>query len=405
MTAACIKLTEIAEQLNVLCQKRATGELIIKNSGGQGGIHLLSGRLLYATAGIHPVRRWERALKQHCPNWIPDASQINDPEMWEYQLLYQGIVHKQISVTQAKAVIRSVSQEVFFDLGCYEDYETHWVGGVQQGDTELALSLSLSFLEVEPELQKAISMQEQWQAFGLGSLSPTLAPVLKTQLDPEALSGLGKYLKGQLTLWDISLKLGKSVHSITRALVPLYKKRVLQFHKIADLAVPIIAKAKNEPVESPQDSNPSHQAVPATKGLIACIDDSPVVLQTLKKILEPAGYETIGIQEPMRGVAQLIENQPDLIILDLVMPNASGYSVCKFLRQTSVFEKTPIIVLTSRDTIIDRNRAKLVGATDFLGKPPDPEKTLQLVQKHLKSTKKESENSSVISGQVATATS
>ena len=108
-----------------------------------------------------------------------------------------------------------------------------------------------------------------------------------------------------------------------------------------------------------------------------------MILQTLKKILEGAGYQTLAINEPMRGVAKLIENQPDIIILDLVMPNASGYSVCKFLRQTSVFEKTPIIVLTSRDTLIDRNRAKLVGASDFLGKPPDPEKTLALIEKYL----------------------
>jgi chemotaxis family two-component system response regulator PixG len=107
------------------------------------------------------------------------------------------------------------------------------------------------------------------------------------------------------------------------------------------------------------------------------------VLQTLKKILEGAGYQILAINEPMRGVAKLNENQPDVIILDLVMPNASGYSVCKFLRQTSVFEKTPIIVLTSRDTLIDRNRAKLVGASDFLGKPPDPEKTIAIVEKYL----------------------
>lgn len=48
-----------------------------------------------------------------------------------------------------------------------------------------------------------------------------------------------------------------------------------------------------------------------------------------------------------------------------------------------MFEKTPIIVLTSRDTLIDRNRAKLVGASDFLGKPPDPEKTIALIEKYL----------------------
>ena len=66
----------------------------------------------------------------------------------------------------------------------------------------------------------------------------------------------------------------------------------------------------------------------------------------LKKILATAGYDVLIIQEPMRGFSLLIEHKPDLILLDLMLPNADGYSICKFLRDTPVFEKTPIIILT-----------------------------------------------------------
>lgn len=396
---ATTKLIEIAEQLNTLCQKRATGDLVVNNNAGKGHIHLLSGRLLYATAGSHPVRRWERALRRHCPNWTPDPSTLTSPRLWEYSLLHQGITHNQITVPQAKSVIRTVAQEVFFDLGCSPLCEGEWQGDDHSPSTELALSLSLSYLEVEPALQQAIQMHEQWQAAGLGNISPTLAPILTTPLDPEALSGLAKYLRGQMTLWDVAAQLEKSVHSVTRALIPLFKKRILQFRRIPDLAVPVIAPSASV---SPSASTEAHtEAKP--KGLIACIDDSPVVLQTLKKILEDGGYQTMTIQEPMRGVAQLIESQPDIIFLDLVMPNASGYSVCKFLRQTSVFEKTPIIVLTSRDTIIDRNRAKLVGASDFLGKPPDPQKTLAVIEKHLKAREEEEKAAQEANGAASSA--
>lgn len=388
MTAAGNTLKMIADQLNALCQKRATGELVIGNSQYQGHIHLMSGRLLYTTAGIHPTRRWNRITQRLAPQWVPNPGELHNANMWEYQLLYQGISNKQLTVVQAKSMIRAIAQEVLFDIGCYPDVKIEWRDG-EKTATEIALSLSLSYLEIEPDLTKVMQLLEQWQVSGLGNLSPTLAPVIKAGVDPSVLGGLGKYLNGQYTLWDISVRLGKSVINVTKALIPLLKKRVVQLKKIADLPHPLTNLDRTQP--SKESTNHNSASAKKRDGLIACIDDSPVILQTLKKILEGAGYRTISISEPMRGVAKLIENQPDVIILDLVMPNASGYSVCKFLRQTSVFEKTPIIVLTSRDTLIDRNRAKLVGASDFLGKPPDPEKTIALVEKYLEEVAEQAE--------------
>ncbi|OKH19818.1 response regulator [[Limnothrix rosea] IAM M-220] len=378
MTANTLKL--IAEQLNVLCQKRATGELVVGSSQTKGRIYLLSGRLLYAKAGQHETRRWNRITQRLMPQWIPNPSDLQDAHMWEYQLLYQGITNKQISVVQAKAIIRAIAQEVFFDLGCYGNATVEWQEDARN-PTEMALSLSLSYLEVEPDISKVMALQRQWQVAGLRNLNPTLAPVLKSGIDPAALGVFGKYLNGKYTLWDISVRLGKSVTNVTKALIPLLKKRIVQLKKVADLPHPFANRSVD--ASGSGGSRKAGSKGKGREGLIACIDDSPVILQTLKKILEGAGYQTLAINEPMRGVAKLIENQPDIIILDLVMPNASGYSVCKFLRQTSVFEKTPIIVLTSRDTLIDRNRAKLVGASDFLGKPPDPEKTIALIEKYL----------------------
>lgn len=393
MTAAGNTLNLIADQLNHLCQNRATGELVVGNSQYEGHIHLLSGRLLHATAGIHSTRRWNRITQRLAPQWNPNPRELSSPHMWEYQLLYQGITTKQLTVMQAKGIIRAIAQEVFFDLGCYPEAKVEWQEN-QKNATEIALSLSLSYLEVEPDLKRVMQLQQQWQAAGLGNLSPTLAPVLKPGIDSSALGGLGQYLDGEYSIWDISVSLGKSVNSIANALIPLLKKRIVQLKKIADLPHPL-ASAENGFGNNGQGSG-SLNSSKKRDALIACIDDSPVILQTLRKILESAGYRTIGISEPMRGVAKLIESQPDIIILDLVMPNASGYSVCKFLRQTSVFEKTPIIVLTSRDTLIDRNRAKLVGASDFLGKPPDPEKTIAIIEKHLDETSEQEHDSTTV---------
>jgi chemotaxis family two-component system response regulator PixG len=66
------------------------------------------------------------------------------------------------------------------------------------------------------------------------------------------------------------------------------------------------------------------------------------------------------------------------------MPNTNGYEICSFLRKSPQFKEIPIVMLTGHDGIVDRLRAKMVGSTDFLGKPPDPTKVVQVVQKYLK---------------------
>ncbi|MFM7577394.1 MAG: response regulator, partial [Microcystaceae cyanobacterium] len=68
----------------------------------------------------------------------------------------------------------------------------------------------------------------------------------------------------------------------------------------------------------------------------------------------------------------------------LVMPNANGYEICTQLRKLSLFKNTPIVILTGNDGIVDRVRAKMVGATDFLGKPVNSETVLQTIRKYLK---------------------
>ncbi|MBE9069543.1 response regulator, partial [Leptolyngbya cf. ectocarpi LEGE 11479] len=117
--------------------------------------------------------------------------------------------------------------------------------------------------------------------------------------------------------------------------------------------------------------------------LIACIDDSPVLAHSLKKILSTGGYRTLIIQEPMQGFSQLIEHMPSLILLDVMLPHADGYSICRFLRDTPVFKHTPIIILTGRSKPVDRARASMAGATEFLVKPPEPKELLTMIGKHL----------------------
>ncbi|WP_026735987.1 response regulator [Fischerella sp. PCC 9605] len=376
-------LTRLAEELNNLSKHASDGVLVLHKHTVVWNLHLSDGKLTYVTSEVHPVRRWNRALKQHCPNWNwgVEPLQLSGDQPWECHLLVQGISQRQLSAIQAKLVIRTIVQECFFELSSHTDFESNWKPS-KTDILHVPSLVALSSREILSVLAQATNARQKWQAAGLGHLSPTLAPVLKPTVDFQELPVLEKkYFKNKFALWDIALEQEKSVTELTLSLIPWFEKGVLEFQNIPDLPLPNVKQtvvttyplSESKPVTSVQK-----------QPLIACIDDSPVLAYTLRKILMPSGYQMLSIPEPMRGFSQLIEHKPDLILLDLLLPNADGYSICKFLRDTPVFRNTPIIILTERNTQIDRARAMSVGATEFLGKPPQSQELLQMVHKYLK---------------------
>jgi two-component system, chemotaxis family, response regulator PixG len=375
-------LTRLTKELDNLSKNNSDGVLNISTHTVTWNLYITCGKLLYATSEVHPVRRWDRALKHHCPNWIwgVDSSQLLKDVPWECQILAQGISQRQLSAIQAKLVIRNIIQECFFELNSYADFKSDWKPKQKHIWHLSMLLIPMSSWEILSVVNKATNMQQKWQDAGLGNINPNLAPVLKPGVEPQALPILEKYLNSQFTLWDIALEQEKSVTEVTLSLIPWVEKGVLELQNIPDLQMPAVKQtvAATLPQLTTQPPNFAEK-----QPLIACIDDSPVLAHTLKKILLPAGYQMLSIPEPMRGFSQLIEHKPDLILLDLLLPNADGYSICKFLRDTPLFKDTPIIILTGQNTPIDRAHATLVGATEFLGKPPQPQELLDIVKKYL----------------------
>jgi two-component system, chemotaxis family, response regulator PixG len=372
-------LTNLTKELDHL-NKYGDGELILRNHSVIWKLYLARGQLVYAMGEVHPVRRWNRALKQHCPKWDWSAEffQLSGNQPWECKLLDLGLNQKRLSLIQANSVIRTVFEECLFDLISDPDLKSFW-SSHQEITSTYCRVVSLSKQGIQSVFTKAMKIQRKWQSTGLDHLNPTLAPVLQQEVSPQVLPIMDEYLNGKFTLWDIATQLEQSVIEVTTSLIPLVEKGILQFQEIPDLPIPTV----KQPVIEKRSSIDKPLKSQKRQSLIACIDDSPVLTLTLKKILTPAGYDVLSIPEPMRGFGELIEHKPELILLDLLLPNADGYSICKFLRETPVFKYTPIIILTAQNTSIDRARAQLVGATEFLGKPPKPQELLQIVQRYL----------------------
>ncbi|ERN40379.1 response regulator receiver protein [Rubidibacter lacunae KORDI 51-2] len=113
---------------------------------------------------------------------------------------------------------------------------------------------------------------------------------------------------------------------------------------------------------------------------IACIDDSHTVQRQVRLVLEAAGYRVLGLTDPARALSILARERPALVLMDITMPDISGYELCRLLRQSSLLSAVPIVMLTGRDGAIDRLRARMVGASDYLTKPFDPQRLLSLAK-------------------------
>ncbi|HFE37594.1 MAG TPA: response regulator [Gammaproteobacteria bacterium] len=102
---------------------------------------------------------------------------------------------------------------------------------------------------------------------------------------------------------------------------------------------------------------------------IFVIDDDPELLMMVGMILRRAGHETVLASDSAEGAERIISEQPDLLILDLMMPHMSGFEVCQKIRSTPIVENLPIMILTARIQEKDREAAYESGATDYMTKP------------------------------------
>ena len=381
------KFIQDLKHLHVLFQ-HATGELIVTDehdSKPNWNIYFYLGRLVYATGGEHRVRRLARAIRQHSQNVnIQELLKNADPtvEAWELKVIEQAIQDNQLTIEQVRAIIQSSIHEVFYSLSEQKQPKSSW----KSLDT-LTFKPIVALPAVQT-LDKIVMAQQKWQQAGLSHVqnmiqgfSFDLAPYianpdqLNVMLNAEAISdktyhSLKKILNGTNTLWDLSVIMHCSMIAVMRSLLPLVVDGIVAFREISDWA-------------SPTWKLPSQATQTTRRGLIACIDDSPQVEIEMRHILEPLGYEVLGITEPLQSVSTLLQRKPDLIFLDLIMPNTNGYELCTFLRKTKTFQEIPIVILTGRDGVIDRVRAKMAGSSDFLSKPPDPSKVLQILRRFL----------------------
>jgi len=116
---------------------------------------------------------------------------------------------------------------------------------------------------------------------------------------------------------------------------------------------------------------------------VMVIDDSKTIRRTAETLLKKVGCNVITATDGFEALSKIADNNPDIIFVDIMMPRLDGYQTTALIKNNKVFQKTPVIMLSSKDGLFDRARGRIVGSEQYLTKPFTKEELLGAIKRHV----------------------
>lgn len=164
---------------------------------------------------------------------------------------------------------------------------------------------------------------------------------------------------------------------VLRKLVDLLRQKQISYNNTNRVATPPPA------VPQPQ--------VESKRGVVLVVDDSPTIRKAVSIILEKEGYEVFTAADGVQALsklngqsAEMNDRLPDLILLDITMPHMDGYQVCKIVKGNNTTKSIPVVMLSGKDGFFNKVRGRMVGSTEYITKPCNPQTLIKAVKKHAK---------------------
>lgn len=352
-------------------------ETRVKRSAGPFWfVFFLNGQIAYAADSGGSLSRLRDYLHRYKANSaldhildnleLPSISAMNAPE---YGYLWALLENHVLTPAQGRSIIQSMVRETLFDLLSLHN-------GYFVFEVSPALAPQLTTLEIAPLVTKIMKQVQEWKQFHPHIQSPNQCPMitdevkLRAALPEKAFTTLTQWIDGKTSMRQLSRYLNRDLLTVARALYPYVQQGWVQLLMATPQETPVIRReGEFKPITQ----------VPR----IVCIDDDLAIAKTVEYTLQAKGYKITVLQNPVEALTLVFQLKPDLILCDLAMPELDGYEICGMLRKSTTFRQTPIIMLTGKDGFIDRVRARMVGATDYLTKPFGASELLMLLEKYV----------------------
>ncbi len=116
---------------------------------------------------------------------------------------------------------------------------------------------------------------------------------------------------------------------------------------------------------------------------VMVIDDSKTIRRSAETLLKKVGCDVVTATDGFEALAKITEYNPDIIFVDIMMPRLDGYQTCALIKNNQNFKATPVIMLSSKDSIFDRARGRIVGSEEYLTKPFSKEDLIGAITSHV----------------------
>lgn len=373
-------------------------------------LHFNQGELVYATNSVAPFERLERHLRR-LSNQNPKINSIikkprkqfkNDLKTYisfptDYQSIIWLLEVGHLTTEEAITLVRRINREVFESFVCLPDLQKYKVIPRASQIKELCR------FNLNAHIEQCQKRLKSWDVFSDRISSSYQRPYLVTakerviaNLSPEQNKTIRKLLKG-LNFRQIGAVIDCDELIVAKILYPsiLDNTIVLRDSKPPFDMLPNFPQHKNifevfDDADEDENSDflvnsLSKQAVTASENTwkIAYVDRDSSSQAALSKYLEQNLFCTLEINNSMNAFAELIEFKPDLIFLQVNMPDLNGYELCSLLRNHQDLSSVPIIMVSEASSSIDETKSKRAGATDNITKPFDRTKLLTAIWQYL----------------------
>ena len=116
---------------------------------------------------------------------------------------------------------------------------------------------------------------------------------------------------------------------------------------------------------------------------VMVIDDSKTIRRSAETLLKGVGCNVETAMDGFEALAKISRHDPDIIFVDIMMPRLDGYQTCALIKNNQAYKSIPVIMLSSKDSIFDRARGRIVGSEEYLTKPFSKEDLIGAISAHV----------------------
>lgn len=353
-------MPKVIKALNNITKQKLSGKLVVRDAVDSSitwEAYFGNGELHFATSKLGQKERLMYMISRQCPEFNPIEVRSDRSD---YQFICEGWQSGLFSLQQARQLAHTITQEASIHMLAIDNAQIQFDRNVRLD----RLIVSTSFPKIIEPVEEIVW---QWQKIRSQINSPftrvflndidSLYRLLWPQFQSnKAIESYQVALTQNLCLYSVAEQLNIDVLELSYLLLSLIQNRSIR------------TSGYGQQVERPT---------------IAYINDDRVMQDRVKLILESQGYEVMSLLEPSQARDRLIHARPTLILLDLSTSDSDGSQLCQLLRKSPSLKKIPVLLLGDRERLLDRLKAKLVGANEYINKPITPQNLVSLVNKYV----------------------